>query len=393
MPNAAVEPLPGALRRVAALQALMNGAHFAAMPMLAVLITARPGGDAAEAGTALAVYFVLSRIGSVPLAPIAERAGLWHAVAAGLWLRGLGFVALPVVDGRTGTLLACALLGLGQATHEAGIYGVMGRQARPWRDRLLVLNGQALNAGCVVGPGVGAALALWGAGVAFAAGGAALLLLGAWCMTERSELLRGRPPPSEGAGIGRVLRDRRFLLLCVALVPFWAVLAQLFAAFPLLAARFGGTPAWANSILFVNGLTGIAALALVGAWIARGRVLLVLYIGLGLAFATIAGTAIVPTLAGLLLIVALFSVGESFVMVASDVLTAQHADGHSTALYFGCLNASVGVGAALGGYAGSVASGAGSGTGLVVLGACGLLSIGPLALYASGRASAETSSA
>lgn len=379
--------LPAPLKRITILQAGMNAAHFAAMPMLAVLIAGIPGAGAETAGTALAMYFVLSRIGPLVLAPLAERVGLWNTVTVGLCLRGSAFLFLAFLAWTTaaasGAIAAAALLGLGQATHEAGVYGVMGRQAAEWRDRLLVLNGQALNVGCVVGPVAGVGLALWSPAIAFVGGGVALLALGIWSAAEGSELLRVRAPVDRGFGLSRVLTDRLFLLLCVALVPFWAVFAQLFAAFPMLAAEFGGSAAWANSILIVNGLVGVIALAFVARWIERGLVLLVLFVGLAVAFATVAGTTFVPTLLILLALVVLFSVGESFVMAASDILTGRHADGRSTALYFGCLNASAGIGAAIGGYVGAWDA-SGSKGGLLVLAAFGALSIVPIAIYAAG---------
>ncbi|WP_152912297.1 MFS transporter [Candidatus Rhodobacter oscarellae] len=378
--------LPAPLKRIAILQACMNAAHFAAMPMLAVLVAGIPGAGAKLAGTALVIYFVLSRTGPLVLAPLAERFGLWNTVTVGLCLRGASFLFLSFLAWTTaaasGAIPAAALLGLGQAAHEAGIYGVMGRQAAQWRDRLLVLNGQALNVGCVVGPLAGMGLALWSPAVAFAGGGIALLVLGIWSATERSELLRVRASTGRGFGLSRVLTDRLFLLLCVALVPFWAVFAQLFAAFPMLAAELGGSAAWANSILIVNGLVGVVALALVARWIECGLVVSMLFAGLAVAFATVAGTTFVQTLLALLALVVLFSVGESFVMAASDILTGRHADGRSTALYFGCLNASAGIGAAIGGYVGAWDA-SGSKGGLLVLAACGALSVVPMAIYAT----------
>lgn len=363
----------------------MNGAHFAAMPMLAILVTQRVEGGAAVAGTALAIYFALSRIGPVFLAPAVDRLGPWHGVSVGLCLRGLAFMVLPLAAQGVGALAAAALLGLGQAVYEVSLYGVIGRQARAQRDRLLVLNDQALNLGCVLGPLSGAALAWWSAEAAFFVAGAALVALGLGCTAVRSDLLRA-PAMDHAEGIVMpMLRDRRFVVLCVSLLPFWAVFAQLFAAFPLLAARLGDAPAWANSILVINGLAGIVALACLGPWVARDRTLRILGIGLLLAFASIAGTAMVGELWVLLAFVAVFSVGESFVMLAGQILTARHAEGRSATAYFGAFKASAGVGAGLGAYVGVITAGDEGGTGFITLGAIGILSLAGLAFYVCSR--------
>jgi DHA1 family multidrug resistance protein-like MFS transporter len=380
MPESA-EPLPPPLKGIAVLQAAMNGAHFAAMPMLAVLVAQRVDGGPSAAGTALAIYFGLSRVGPIFLAPLMDRFGLWRGVSIGLCLRGIALAALPFVSHPTGAFAAAALLGLGQAMYEVSLYGVIGRQARARRDRLLVLNDQALNFGCVLGPLAGVALALRGADAAFVVAGGALFLLGLICSAVRSDLLCGRVVTADEGGMARMLRDSRFLVLCASLVPFWAVFAQLFAAFPLLAVTFGDSPAWANSILIVNGLAGIIALAGLGPWVERGRIHLILAIGLLLAFVSIAGTAFAADLWVLLAIVAAFSVGESSVMLAGQILTARHAEGRSATAYFGAFKASAGVGAAAGAYAGVLTADDGGGTGFVVLGAVGVLSLIGLITY------------
>lgn len=375
--------LPYPLTCLAALQACMNGAHFAAMPMLVVLLAAAPDGGAALAGTVLSVYFLLSRIGPLLVAPLAERFGLWKAVTAGLCLRGAAFLMFPLM-GPGGALIAGCLFGVGQALHEAGAYGVIGRQAARERTRLLVLNGQALNLGCVIGPVIGAGLALWSPETSFIAAGLTLIVLGIWSATTHSPLLRVPALPYGPLKTRGVFKDHRFLLLCIALIPFWAVFAQLFAAFPMLASQLGGSAAWANSILVVNGVTGILALALVARPIEQGRTLPVLFIGLTLAFVTIAGTGYMPTLTALLILVVVFSFGESFVMAASDILTGDHADGQATAIYFGVLNASAGIGAALGSYIGTMYA-YNPRDGMIALACLGLLSIFPIAGYAINR--------
>ena len=184
--------------------------------------------------------------------------------------------------------------------------------------------------------------------------GLTLIALGIWSANVRSPLLRVPALPDGPLKMRGVFKDHRFLLLCIALIPFWAVFVRLFTAFPILASQLGGSAAWANSIIVVNGVTGILALALVARPIEQGRILPVLFVGLTLAFVTIAGTGFMLTLSALLILVVVFSFGESFVMAASDILTGDHADGHATAVYFGVLNASAGVGTALGSYLGKM---------------------------------------
>ena len=113
--------------------------------------------------------------------------------------------------------------------------------------------------------------------------------------------------------------------------------------------------------------------------------MLVLVFGLVLSFASIAGAAAAGGMWSLLLVVALFSVGESCVMLAGQIFTARHAEGRSATVYFGAFKASAGVGAGMGAYLG-VLTADGHAGGFLILAAIGILSLCGLAAYARHQA-------
>ena len=151
--------LTAALRRLVVLQTLMNGSHFMAMPLLAVYCAQSIGLSTGAVGAVLAVYFLAARVTPIVFAPLADRFGLWPAVLTGLALRGVGFLGLYGSSAEVAALAMSTVLGLGTSIYEAGAYGVIGSQERAVRERLIVVNAQGLNLGCVLGPLAGAGIA------------------------------------------------------------------------------------------------------------------------------------------------------------------------------------------------------------------------------------------
>lgn len=374
--------LPAALWRLVAVQTLMNGSHFMAMPLLAVFCSEVLKLPVAAVGSVLAVYFIAARVMPVVVAPLVDRFGLWPAVTTGLMLRGAGFLGLYLAAGQRDAVLMAAALGLGTAIYEAGAYGVIGAQAQAERERLIVTNAQGLNLGCVFGPLAGAGLAMIDIALPLLLSGLLFLALACGTMLERAEVLRAHRPQAVRDSLGSVLGDKPFLVLCLALVPWWALFAQLFAAFPIEATARGGSASWAGSVLVVNGAIGFLVLFVVPA--------LIRYLGtLGLLFAAaavgglaIASVGFTPGLWPLLVLVGLFSAAEIAILAAAEILVGRHAGGRAVATFFAVFNMSWGVGGAIGGAVGPwIASMPTSGAAWAALGASALLTLAGFALY------------
>lgn len=369
--------LPPSLRHLIGAQALMNGAHFIALPFLVLHLGAQPSVGYEGAGLVLGLYLGLARLAPLVMGPLADLAGLWPAMRIGLAMRAAGLGLLVCADTMAGAVAAIVVLGLGVAIHEPVVNGILAGQDGAVREAALMRNIQALNLGCILGPAAGMLLA---ARLEMAFGVAAALTAGVavWACL-------GRPPPSQRSGTAALravrlaLRDHRYLGFAFALVPFWALFAQLFGALPLLLSEAGQSAVWASSVILINGAVGAATVPLLMK--ASGRVgpRALLALGCGLGAGATAALAFAEGLIALLAIVVVFSAAETAATAGADILTARHADGKAAASRFAILGAGSGLGASLGAPLGLAAAGSGGG-GFVLLALVGLLSIGAAVL-------------
>ncbi len=115
---------------------------------------------------------------------------------------------------------------------------------------------------------------------------------------------------------------------------WWIMFAQLSVGFPLRAAALGG-PRTVTLAVIVNAIFGLAAMPLVARALRHHRPGAALRIGLGLGAAGFTITGLVPDVPALLVGVAVYSIGETFVLVAKDIAVADRAGAGRVAGYFG----------------------------------------------------------
>ncbi len=365
--------MPPALHRLIGAQALMNAAHFIALPFLVLHLAQQPAVGQAAAGLVLGLYLGLARLAPLAMGPLADLAGLWPSLRLGLALRAAGLALLAIAETAGQAALAATVLGLGVAIHEPVVNGILASQGRAVREAALMRNIQALNVGCMLGPAAGIMLSA-SLPLAFLVAAGLTAALAVWACLERP------PPDARGRAldlraVGRALSDRRYLCFALALVPFWALFAQLFGALPLLLSAAGGSAAWASAVILINGAVGAAMVPALVTISHRLGPRALLAIGCVLASCTTAALAVAEGLAMLLVISILFSVAETATTAGADILTARHADGVAVASRFAILGAGSGLGASAGAPIGLAAAGAG-GLGFVALGLAGLLSAG-----------------
>jgi predicted MFS family arabinose efflux permease len=279
-----------------------------------------------------------------------------------------------MINSLASSIVVAALLGVGVAVYETGIYGVMAAQPRKMREALLMANIQALNIGCVLGPVIGFVFVLITFNLPFILPALVLMLLAGYCSLNRSPEYNNPSQDTVVTSASRVLKDKKFLWMCLSLIPFWALFAQLFGALPVLMVRASGSDAMAGSVIFLNGFVGFFAVS-VYAWLTKkidARALAIV----GCLIGAIATWFLESTvgLITLIFLVGLFSVAETFVTTAADILTSRYADGRSTGSYFSALNVSIGIGSALGAPLGMMAISQTSGAGFMMIGVTGVLS-------------------
>lgn len=357
------------LERLVISQAAMNAAHFLALPVLALHFSSVPAIGIEAAGLALGLFLGVARIGPMLTGFFADRIGVWRAIRAGLALRTLGLIAVPAAGSEGMAYLAAFVLGLGVALHEPAVYGALGQAAADRRDRLLLRHVQALNVGCVVGPAL-ALLAGFSTSTSFLIAAGATGLITIWSVTATPSAPFEQP---DAAIAHRLTFDWQYMAFAAALVPFWALFAQLFAALPILVANAGGASAWAQSVILVNGLVGFIVVPLILPVLRKFGPRPLLISGCCLAAGSVGFLDLFSVLWALMLLVVLLSIAETAVTSAADILTARHADGTDVAGRFGILAVGAGIGTSIGAPLG-VHAADGAPMVLGALGAFGLIS-------------------
>ncbi|WP_299690143.1 MFS transporter [uncultured Tateyamaria sp.] len=367
--------LPFTLRRLILLQAVMNTCQFIALPFLALGLSTIPDIGLAGAGVAIGTYLGVGRISPLLLGPLADRVGLWRMVCTGLAVRGACLLLVPLISNTSGAIGVAIFLGLGVAAYETGIYGVMAAQPAKYREHLLMANVQALNVGCMVGPVIGFAAVMVSFQLAFIIPAVVFVSLSLTCVLNHHTEYRCASEGTVTANIMRVLKDRQFLWMCLALVPFWALFAQLFGALPVLMARATDSDAMAGTVIFLNGFVGFCAVPLYAYLAKRLSALALSAVGCGLGAVATWFLGPWAGAAFLVLLISLFSIAETFVTTAADVTTSRFADGKSTGSYFSVLNVSIGLGSAIGAPLGMMAISGDGQVSFALVGMAGIVSL------------------
>src|SRR5579884_4105277 len=161
------------------------------------------------AGVLVAAYAAGALVGGLPGGWAASRFGTRRAVLVGLTCMGLASLGFAFASTFWTLFLARFLQGLGSAFTWAGAFAWLLAAAPANRRGELI--GSAMGAavfGALFGPVVGAAAALAGRAVVFAALASLAVVLGAW--TLRIAEVPEEEHPS-AAAVMRALRNRRFV--------------------------------------------------------------------------------------------------------------------------------------------------------------------------------------
>jgi MFS family permease len=304
-----------------------------------------------RAGILVAAYPAGALVGGLPGGAAAAKLGPRRAVIVGLVGMGLASLGFALADSFWSLFAARFVQGLGSAFTWAGAFSWL-LAASP-RDRRGQLIGSAMGAavfGALFGPVIGAAAALAGRTVIFAAlAGLAVVLIAA--------TLRLEPAPIEhpsAAAIGRALRDYRF----AAGLGLMALASLLFGILSVLGPLRLSAAGWGAAAIGAVWLTG-AALETVGSPLVgrlidrRGKLLPVrvaLILSVALALGLAAGPR--PLVYAALIVISAAAFGvlftPAFVLIADGAESVALPQG----MAFGFMNAAWAVGAFVGPAAG-----------------------------------------
>ncbi|TVL89491.1 MFS transporter [Streptomyces sp. SAJ15] len=323
---------PFAIRLLLLNQLGVNTGFYLLVPYLATHLGEDLGMSAAVVGIVLGVRN-LSQQGLFILGgSAADRLGARGVIIAGCGLRTVGFALFALGDGLPVLIAASVLSGLAGALFNPAVRAYLAREAGDRKAEAFALFNVFATTGALLGPLLGSALLLvdFRASALTAAGIFAVLTVAQALVLPARET-----PPAGGSVLGdwrEVLGDRAFLAFSLAMTGMFTLENQLYLLLPDGARRATGWEGAAGVVFLTGTLANLALqLRITRALKDRGR--RTVWIGCGLALMALAflpplltagepaaeGTggaalALLPVLAGALLLYLGLMVAQPFVM-------------------------------------------------------------------------------
>lgn len=304
--RAALAGLPGYCRLLVAGVAVNRLASFVELFLVLYLIS--QGSSARAAGLALTAFGAGAVLGLLISGVLVERVGARWSIVLSMVSAGATTAPLPFVHNIGAVVALAAAIGVATQPFRPAARMLLAAAAEPG-DLVLVMAGYrfGFNVGAMLTPLLGAALAAWSWTAVFTMDAASSLLfaVAAFWLLPRD---RPRPAPADpgpGRGPARPLRDRRFVLVAVALFLAAAVEVQYVAALPLELHRQGMPAIVYSALIALNGLLVITVEpALTGRlrdWpLRRSLAVGIVLIGIGVAGYGLPGGVVVLILATVL---------------------------------------------------------------------------------------------
>lgn len=361
--------LPANLRALILLSFVVALGSYMVTPFIGVLMVKGVGLGVRTAGFMVAAATFIQFGGSILGAPVVARLGLKRTMVLALALRTLGLVLLgAAVQAAWLAYPAVVLVAAGPALYlPANKAYIVTRVSASLRPLFLGVSSAALNAGMGVGPllaavliGVDPLVLLLSAAALFAVIAAAHQLALRPDEAGRAERRRDRPVGAGGTGAtggdgARAGRRRAALRSALSPVLFTALAYYLYFFFQSFVGLYTSARSDTSALgwaMLVNCALVVALQPRLAAWIARVDYRRLLA---GSFLLMAGGLAVLPTggLAGLLGGTALFTLGEIFLFLRSDLELVDRVP-DDPALAFGVQRLTAGVGGLLSGVVGGL---------------------------------------
>ncbi|GCD34203.1 putative ABC transporter, permease protein [Streptomyces chrestomyceticus JCM 4735] len=354
---------PLAIRLLLVNQLGVNIGFYLLIPYLATHLGADLGMSAAVVGIVLGVRN-LSQQGLFILGgSAADRLGARGVIIAGCALRTVGFALFALGDGLPVLLAASILSGLAGALFNPAVRAYLAAEAGDRKAEAFALFNIFATTGALVGPLIGSALLL----VDFRASALTAAAIFALLTAAQAVVLPAREvPASKGSVLSdwrEVLANRAFLAFSLAMVGMFTMENQLYLLLPDGARRATGWDGAAGIVFLVGTLANLTLQMRItrslkergsrARWVAVGLALMGVAFVPPMAVARTSGTgggvggaalALVPVLAGALLLYVGVMIAQPFVME----LIPEFGRAELTGTYFGIFYVVSGIAAAVG---------------------------------------------
>ena len=243
---------------------------FVVFPLISIRFVDQMGWAALMVGIALGLrQFVQQGLGVFGGA-IADRFGAKPMIVTGMLLRAAGFATMAVAQEPWLLWFSCFLSGIGGTLFDPPRTALVVKLIRPQhRGRFFSILMMQDSAGAVIGALLGSWLLQYDFRLVCAAGAVLFMLcalfnglfLPAW------KLSTVKAPVREG--LGRVLRDRRFVTYVLTLTGYYMLAVQVMLMLPIMVNDIAGTPAAVKWMYAIEACLSLTLLYPIARWSER----------------------------------------------------------------------------------------------------------------------------
>ncbi|WP_404680532.1 multidrug efflux MFS transporter MdtH [Raoultella terrigena] len=326
---------------------------FVVFPLISIRFVDQMGWAALMVGIALGLRQLVQQGLGIFGGAVADRFGAKPMIVTGMLMRAGGFAAMAVAQEPWVLWLSCILSGLGGTLFDPPRAALVVKLVRPHqRGRFFSILMMQDSAGAVIGALLGSWLLQYdfrlvcsvGAALFVACAGFNAWYLPAW------KLSTVKTPVREG--LGRVLRDRRFVTYVLTLTGYYMLAVQVMLMLPIMVNDIAGSPAAVKWMYAIEAAISLTLLYPIARW-SEKRYRLEHRLMAGLLVMTLAMLPIGLTsnLQQLFTLICIFYMGSIIAEPARETLGASLADARARGSYMGFSRLGLAFGGAFG-YAG-----------------------------------------
>lgn len=326
---------------------------FVVFPLISIRFVDQMGWAALMVGIALGLRQLVQQGLGIFGGAIADRFGARPMIVTGMLLRAAGFATMAIAHEPWLLWVSCVLSGLGGTLFDPPRSALVVKLVRPRdRGRFFSLLMMQDSAGAVIGALLGSWLLNYDFRLVCGAGALMFVAcagVNAWLLPAY-KLSTIRTPLREG--MGRVLRDRRFVTYVLTLAGYYMLAVQVMLMLPIMVNEIAGSPAMVKWMYAIEAALSLTLLYPVARWSEKHfRLEQRLMAGLLVMSLSMLPIGMTSNIQQLFSLICLFYIGSIIAEPARETLGASLADARARGSYMGFSRLGLAIGGALG-YAG-----------------------------------------
>lgn len=326
---------------------------FVVFPLISIRFVDQMGWAALMVGIALGLRQLTQQGLGIFGGAIADRLGAKPMIVTGMLLRAVGFALMGIAHEPWVLWLSCFISAIGGTLFDPPRAALVVKLVRPHqRGRFFSILMMQDSAGAVIGALLGSWLLQYDFRLVCGAGAVMFVIcaiVNAWLLPAY-KLSTIRTPMLEG--MGRVLRDKRFITYVLTLAGYYMLAVQVMLMLPIMVNEIAGTPAAVKWMYAIEAALSLTLLYPIARWSEkRFRLEQRLMAGLFLMSLAMLPIGLASNLQQLFTLICVFYVGSIIAEPARETLSASLADSRARGSYMGFSRLGLAIGGAFG-YAG-----------------------------------------